>query len=64
MATFDSAEKAASLINDGDTIALTGSGSLLVADKVLEAIEKRFLSTGSPTNLTVVHALGIGDAAD
>jgi len=64
VATFDSAEKAASLINDGDTIALTGSGSLLVADKVLEAIEMRFLSTGSPTNLTVVHALGIGDAAD
>jgi propionate CoA-transferase len=64
MASFNTAETVASQVKDGDTIALTGSGSLLVADKVLEAIEKRFLTTGSPRNLTLVHALGIGDAAD
>ena len=64
MASFITAETAASQVKDGDTIALTGSGSLLVADKVLEAIETRFLTTASPKNLTVVHALGIGDAAD
>lgn len=64
MNKFQSAEMVASLIKDGDTLALTGSGSILVADSVLEAIEKRFLDTGKPQNLTVVHALGIGDAVD
>lgn len=61
MAEFLSPDEAALLIKDGDTLALTGSGSILVADEVLEAIERRFLNTGSPRNLVVVHALGIGD---
>lgn len=64
MASFISAEEAALNVKDGATIALTGSGSILVADNILEALEKRFLSTGSPKNLTVVHSLGIGDAED
>lgn len=64
MNKFQSAEDVAKAIKDGDTLALTGSGSILVADEVLEAIEKRFLATGTPQNLTVVHALGIGDGVD
>lgn len=63
MTQFCNADSAALLIKDNDTIALTGSGSVLVADAVLEAIEARFLKTGEPRNLTVVHALGIGDTA-
>lgn len=63
MTHFCSADSAALLVKDNDTIALTGSGSILVADAVLEAIEARFLKTGEPRNLTVVHALGIGDAS-
>lgn len=59
---FTTAEAAAALINDGDTVALIGGGGGLVEATCLHAaIEKRFLTTGHPRNLTVVHALGIGD---
>lgn len=59
---FMSADEAAATVPDGATIALTGSGGgILEADDVLAAIERRFLATGHPQGLTVVHALGIGD---
>src|SRR6218665_50444 len=49
-------------IFDGATIALAGSGGgLLEPDAVLAQLEQRFLKTGHPRDLTVVHALGIGD---
>ena len=38
-----------------------GGGGLVEPDTLLEAIEKRFLETGSPSGLTLVHALGLGD---
>lgn len=58
-----SAEQAAAAIADGATVAITGSGGgLLEADRVFQAIEQRFLATGHPRDLTLVHALGIGDA--
>jgi propionate CoA-transferase len=57
-----SAAAAAAEIGDGATVAVSGSGGgLLEADTVLRAIEARFLATGHPRGLTVVHALGIGD---
>ncbi len=55
-------EAAAALIKDGDTVALSGSGGGVMEPRVtLEAIETRFLETGSPANLTLVHASGIGN---
>ncbi|CAN7579461.1 acyl CoA:acetate/3-ketoacid CoA transferase [Caballeronia sp. LjRoot34] len=58
---MDCAE-AVEAIFDGATIALAGSGGgLLEPDAVLEKLEQRFLKTGHPRDLTVVHALGIGD---
>jgi len=54
----------ASRIFDGAVIALTGSGIFLEADNVFAAIEASFLATGSPRDLTLVHALGIGDGRD
>jgi propionate CoA-transferase len=51
----------AAKIFDGATIALTGSGIFLEADEIFAAIEKSFLTTGHPRDLTLVHALGIGD---
>lgn len=57
-------EEIASRIPDGATVALAASGIFLEADAILEAVERRFLETGHPRDLTVVHALGIGDGAD
>ncbi len=49
-------------IFDGATVALAGSGGgLLEPDAILAELEKRFFATGHPRDLTVVHALGIGD---
>jgi len=49
-------------IFDGAVVVLSGSGGgLMEADFITEAIERRFLETGHPQNLTLVHALGIGD---
>jgi len=57
-----SADEAVAQIADGATIAITGSGGgILEAEAVLAAIERRFLKTGHPCDLTLVHALGIGD---
>ena len=59
---FTSAAAAVELIKDGDTVALIGGGGGLVeASALFAAVEKRFLETGHPRNLTAVHALGIGD---
>jgi len=57
-----SAEQAVALIKDGDTVGLIGGGGGLVeASCLFSAVEKRFLATGHPNNLFVIHALGIGD---
>ncbi len=55
-------EMAAALIKDEDTVVLTGSGGgVMEPHFLLEGIENRFLETGSPKNITLVHASGIGD---
>lgn len=57
-----SAEAAVASIEDGDTIGLIGGGGGLVEATLLhKSVERRFLETGAPRNLTCVHALGIGD---
>ena len=59
---FLSAEEAVALVPDDATLAITGGGGGLCEAMCLqEAIEKRFLHTGHPRNLTLVHALGIGN---
>ena len=56
------AAAAANLIQDGDTLGLMGGGGgLMEASHMFEAIQNRFLTTQHPRNLTVMHALGIGD---
>lgn len=62
MSKFMTREAAAALIKDGDTVAITGSGGgVMEAYATFEAIEKRFLEIGTPTQLTLVHASGIGN---
>lgn len=61
-ARFVTADDAAAAVRDGAVIAVTGSGGgILEADDVFAAIERRFLATDHPRDLTVVHGLGIGD---
>lgn len=60
-----SATEAASVIRDGDVVAITGNGGgMLEADAIFAAIEKRFIATGTPRNLVLVHALGVGDGKE
>ena len=62
MSKFMTAEQAAAMIRDGATVAITGSGGLVLEPyRVLEAVEKRFLESGSPNGMTLVHASGIGN---
>jgi acyl CoA:acetate/3-ketoacid CoA transferase len=57
-----SAREAAGTIRDGDVVAITGNGGgMLEADEIFAAIEERFLATGHPRDLVLVHALGVGD---
>lgn len=57
-----SATDAAALVRDGDVVAVSGNGAgMISAEAVFAAIEKRFLETGHPRDLTLVHSLGLGD---
>ena len=59
------AAQASSLIRNSDTILITGSGGgVMDADFIYQAIEKRFLETGNPNNLTLVHVTGIGNGKE
>jgi propionate CoA-transferase len=61
-ARIATAREAVARIPDGATVAVAGSGGgLLEPDAVLAALEARFVETGHPRDLTLVHALGIGD---
>src|SRR5512140_984549 len=55
------AEQAASLIRNGDTVALSGFGLACVNEETMIAVERRFLSQAAPRDLTVVHATALGD---
>lgn len=57
-----SAAQAAALIGNDATLAITGAGGGLVEpEEILAAIERRFLDTGEPHGLTLVHGQGLGD---
>jgi propionate CoA-transferase len=56
------AGEAASLIEAGDSVLVSGSGGgHCVPEAILEAIEARFLEIGAPRDLCLIHAVGIGD---
>jgi acyl CoA:acetate/3-ketoacid CoA transferase len=59
---FLNAADAALLVKSGDTVAVSGNGAgMTSAEAILAAIETRFLETGEPRDLTLVHSLGLGD---
>lgn len=52
--------EAAALVRDNDTLMLGGNGGMGVPEKILEALEERFLQTQAPSNLTLFNVTGIG----
>jgi propionate CoA-transferase len=61
MSKVISAQRAAELIKDGTTVAWTTACITGFAEEVAMAIEKRFLETGAPRDLTLTHSCGCGD---
>lgn len=57
-------DEAALLISDHATIVPGGFGSCGHPDLLTEAIERRYLNTGTPRNLRLMFASGAGDRAD
>lgn len=58
---FVSAEEAAGMIRDHTTVSTIGMTLISASETILKAIEKRFLETGSPNQLTLVHSCGQSD---
>ncbi|BAK47312.1 hypothetical protein CXIVA_13460 [Clostridium sp. SY8519] len=58
---FMSAEEAVGLIPDHATIACSGFVTVGVAEEIMCCMEKKFLSSGSPKDLTLYFAAGQGD---
>jgi len=57
-------EDAISVLRNGDVLATSGYGGHGVPEQLLEALEKRFLETEHPRQLTLVHSTGQGDGKD
>ncbi|MHC1725642.1 MAG: acyl CoA:acetate/3-ketoacid CoA transferase [Syntrophobacteraceae bacterium] len=61
MAKFMTAEEAAKLIKNGDTVATTGFVVMGHPEEISRAIEKRFLETGEPSDLTLAFGASQND---
>ncbi|MCA8909034.1 MAG: malonate decarboxylase subunit alpha, partial [Rhodospirillaceae bacterium] len=58
------ADQAVALVHDGDTICCNGFVQSGIPEALLEALERRFLETGSPKNLTLFAAAGQADGKE
>jgi propionate CoA-transferase len=56
-----SADDAIALIQDGDTLCVSGFVGTGTPEELIIALEQRFLTTGKPRNLTIVFAAAPGD---
>ena len=56
------ADQAAAVLRDGDTLLIGGSGGgHAIPDALLEAVGRRVLGTGAPRAITALHPVGLGD---
>src|SRR3954470_16211076 len=58
------ATEAVAVIQTGDALCTSGFVGIGVSDALLVALEKRFLETGAPRDLTLLFAAGQGDGKD
>lgn len=58
---FISAGEAADLIEDYSTVATIGMTLVSASESILKALETKFLATGSPNQLTLLHSCGQSD---
>lgn len=61
MARFMTAQEAAGLIKDGDTVAISGFLGMGHPEEISQAVEKRFLATGQPRDITLTFAASQND---
>ena len=61
---FITAEEAAALVKDGDTVGTSGFVVMGHAEELTAALEKRFLETGSPKDLTVTWGASQSNTRD
>jgi propionate CoA-transferase len=59
-----SAADALAIVRDGDTIGCSGFVGSGTPDELILALERRFLDSGSPRDLTLVFAAAPGDSSD
>ena len=58
------AEEAVRVVRSGQTVTVCGVVGGLVPEKVLAALERRFLETGEPRDLTLFAPVAVGDVWD
>lgn len=61
MNKFCSAESAVSAVKNGQTVASVGVIGWITPDLILKSLAERFLSEGSPRDLTFYFPCGTGD---
>lgn len=59
-----SPQEAVKLVNDEDHLILGGFIGAVVPESLSDALEKRFIETGSPRNLSIYFVAGQGDSAE
>jgi propionate CoA-transferase len=58
---FITAKEAAEIVQDGKTICTIGMTLVSSSESILKALEHRFLESGHPSNLTLIHSCGQSD---